>query len=88
VISPNGKLIAFSGREPSGRISALLCGPWIRPTRGHIAGTDGASFPILGAGQQADSVFYSSARGRLERVDLAGGAPVVIASGSYVRGAS
>ena len=52
-----------------------------------IAGTDGASFPFWSPDSQALG-FYSGLRGRLERVDLAGSAPVVIARAGYVRGAS
>jgi len=85
VISPNGKLIAFSGREQSGHIQL-----WVRPVDATdarpLAGTDGASFPFW-APDSKQIGFYSAARGRLERVDLAGGAPIVIASASYVRGA-
>jgi Tol biopolymer transport system component len=85
-ISPNGKLIAFSGREPGGRIQL-----WVRPVDSlearSVAGTDGASFPFWKPDSQAIG-FYSAARGRLERVDLAGGPPVVIANAGYVRGAS
>ena len=44
-----------------------------------LAGTDGASFPFW-APDSRQIGFYSAARGRLERVDLVGGAPVVIAS--------
>ena len=85
VISPNGRLIAFSGRDATNRIQL-----WVRPIDSTdarpLAGTDGASFPFWSPDSQALG-FYSAARGRLERIDLAGGAPVVIARAGYVRGA-
>ncbi len=84
-ISPNGRLIAFSGREPGGRIRL-----WVRPIDSTdalpIDGTDGASFPFWSPDSKALG-YYSAARGRLERVDLAGGAPVPIVRAGYVRGA-
>ena len=85
VISPDGKLIAFSGRDAAGRIQL-----WVRPVDSTdsrpVAGTDGASFPFWSPDSNAVG-FYSAGRGRLERVDLAGGAPVAIARAGYVRGA-
>ena len=84
-ISPNGRLIAFSGREPGGRIQL-----WVRPIDSTdarpITGTDGASFPFWSPDSQ-EIGFYSAARGRLERVVLAGGAPIPITRAGYVRGA-
>jgi Tol biopolymer transport system component len=86
VISPDGKLIAFSGRDAANRIQL-----WVRPIDSTdarpLAGTDGASFPFWSPDSRAIG-FYSAARGRLERVDLAGGAPIAIVRAGYVRGAS
>ncbi len=86
VISPNGRLIAFSGRDATGQIQL-----WVRPVDSTdarpIAGTDGASFPFWKPDSQALG-FYSAARGRLERVDLTGGAPVAIVRAGFVRGAA
>ena len=85
VISPDGRLIAFSARSADGRIQL-----WVRPLDSTearpIEGTDGASFPFWSPDSRSVG-FYSSGRGRLERVDLSGGAPVVIARAGFVRGA-
>jgi len=85
VISPNGRLVAFSARSSEGRIQL-----WVQPLDAMaarpVAGTDGASFPFWSPDSQSLG-YYSAARGRIERIDLSGGAPVVIAHASYVRAA-
>ena len=85
VISPDGRLIAFAARAADGRIQL-----WVRPLDATEAraldGTDGASFPFWSPDSRSLG-FYSSGRGRLERVDLAGGAPVVVARAGFVRAA-
>ena len=86
VISPDGRMVAFSARSRDGRIQL-----WIRAldsTAAHpVDGTDGASFPFWSPDSRSVG-FYSSGRGRLERVDVAGGAPVAIVRAGFVRGAS
>ena len=86
VISPNGQLIAFSARSSDGRIQL-----WLRPLDSAnaraIEGTDGASFPFWSPDSKAIG-YYSPGRGRLERVDVAGGAPLEIVKAGFVRGAS
>ena len=86
VISPNGQLIAFSARSRDGRIQL-----WLRPLDSAnaraIDGTDGASFPFWSPDSRSIG-YYSPGRGRLERVDVAGGAPVEIVKAGFVRGAS
>ena len=52
-----------------------------------IEGTDDASFPFWSPDSRSIG-FYSSSRGRIERVDVNGGAPVAIVRAAYVRGAS
>ena len=85
-LSPNGRLLAFSARSADGRIQL-----WVRPLDSldarPLEGTDGASFPFWAPDSQAIG-YYHSGKGRLERVDLNGGAPVMIAKGGYVRGAT
>ena len=86
VISPDGRAVAFSARARDGRIQL-----WIRAldsTAAHpVDGTDGASF-LFWSPDSRSVGFYSSGRGRLERVDVAGGAPVAIVRAGFVRGAS
>jgi eukaryotic-like serine/threonine-protein kinase len=86
VISPNGEMIAFSARARDGRIQL-----WVRPldsaTARAIEGTDGAQFPFWSPDSKSIG-YYSPGRGRLERVDAAGSAPVEIVKAGFVRGAS
>jgi Tol biopolymer transport system component len=86
VISPDGRHVAFSARSREGRIQL-----WVRALDSTdaraIDSTDGASFPFWSSDSRSIA-FYSPGRGRLERVDLAGGAPIAVASAGFVRGAS
>jgi Tol biopolymer transport system component len=86
VLSPNGRSVAFSARSADGRVQL-----WVRPLDAAdarpIAGTDDASFPFWSSDSRSVG-YFSSGRGRLERVDLAGGTPVVIARAGFVRGAN
>jgi Tol biopolymer transport system component len=86
VISPNGQLMAFSARSSDGRVQL-----WLRPLDSAnaraIEGTDGASFPFWSPDSRSIG-YYSPGRGRLERVDVAGGAPIEIVKAAFVRGAS
>ena len=86
VLSPNGRLVAFSARGAERRVRL-----WVRPldsaTARPIEGADGASFPFWAPDSRALG-YYSNARGRLERVDLEGGAPVAVARAGFVRGAT
>jgi serine/threonine protein kinase len=86
VISPDGRQLAFSARSKDGRIQL-----WVRAletAEAHaIDGTDGASFPFWSPDSRSLG-FYNAARGRIERVAIAGGAPVPVVSAAFVRGAS
>jgi serine/threonine protein kinase len=86
VLSPDGRSVAFSARSADGRVEL-----WVRPLDNAdarpIAGTDDASFPFWSPNSRSVG-YYSSSRGRLERVDLTGGAPIVIARAGFVRGAN
>jgi len=85
VISPNGRFIAFSARSADGRTQL-----WLRPLDGEarpMEGTDNASFPFWSPNSQSIG-YYNGPKGRLERIEIAGGAPVAIASARFVRGAS
>jgi Tol biopolymer transport system component len=86
VLSPNGKYIAFSARSGDNRIQL-----WLRPLDSiearSIDGTDGAAFPFWSPDSQSLG-FYDTPKGRIERVDIAGGAPIPVVSAGYVRGAS
>src|SRR5262249_46280596 len=83
VLWPDGRMVAFSARPSAGQIRL-----WIRPLDGldarPLEGTEGASFPFWSPDSRSVG-YYSAARGRLERVEVAGGAPVVIARGGFVR---
>ena len=85
VISPDGQSIAFSARSTNGRTQL-----WVRPLDGEahpIDGTDNASFPFWSPDSRSIA-YYNSPRGRLERVEIAGGAPIPIVSARYVRSGS
>jgi Tol biopolymer transport system component len=86
VLSPDGRSVAFSARAADGRVQL-----WVRPLdtadARAIAGTDDASFPFWSPDSRSVG-YYSSSRGRLERIDLVGGAPITIARASFVRGAT
>ncbi len=86
MISPNGRHIAFSARSRDSRIQL-----WLRALDATdalaIEGTEGASFPFWSPDSRSIG-FYNPGRGRIERVDLAGGAPVAIVRAGFVRGAS
>jgi serine/threonine protein kinase len=85
-LSPNGKYIAFSARSSDNRIQL-----WLRALDSiearPIDGTDGASFPFWSPDSQSLG-FYDAPKGRIERVDIAGGVPIPIVNAGYVRGAS
>ena len=86
VLSPDGRSVAFSARSADGRVQL-----WVRALDAGearpIAGTDDASFPFWAPNSRSVG-YYSSSRGRLERVDLTGGAPLVIVRAGFVRGAN
>jgi eukaryotic-like serine/threonine-protein kinase len=86
VISPDGRLICFGARSQNGKIQL-----WLRALDSAdakaIDGTDGASFPFWSPDSKSIG-FYVSGRGRIERVDVAGGAPFAVVRASFVRGAS
>jgi Tol biopolymer transport system component/tRNA A-37 threonylcarbamoyl transferase component Bud32 len=86
VLSPDGRFVAFSARSRDNRIQL-----WVRALDAAearpIEGTDDASFPFWSPDSRSIG-FYSSSRGRIERVDVNGGAPVAIVRAAYVRGAS
>ena len=86
VISPDGRTLAFCARDASGRIRL-----YVRALDAHdatpVEGADDASFPFWSPDSRMLG-FYSASRGRIERVDLGGGAPVPIVTAGFVRGAS
>jgi Tol biopolymer transport system component len=85
VISPDGRLVAFSARSSDGRTQQL----WVRALDSlearALEGTNGATFPFWSPDSRSLG-FVST--GRLQRVNVAGGAPVVIARTGFARGAS
>jgi len=85
VLAPNGRAVAFGARSADG-VTQL----WVRPLDSSEArplpDTIGASFPFWSPDSRSLG-FYNPSRGRLERIDLAGGSPVAIARAGFVRGA-
>src|SRR5262249_18118736 len=82
VISPNGRFIAFAARSTDGR--ARL---WVRPLDAEprpIDGTDDAEFPFWSPDSQSIG-FYNAPKGRIERVEIAGGASVPIVTARFMR---
>jgi Tol biopolymer transport system component len=86
VLSPNGQRVTFTARGAGGRIQL-----WVRALDSTDAraleGTDSAAFPFWSPDSQSIG-YYNQVRGRLERISVAGGAPVAIVSAGFVRGAS
>jgi eukaryotic-like serine/threonine-protein kinase len=82
-ISPDGRAIAFVA--VSGGSSKL----WVRPLDSigarELPGTDGAEQPFWSPDSRSLGFF---AGGKLKRVDVAGGPPVVVADASAARGAT
>ncbi len=76
-VSPDGKTIAFTANG-QGKTSL-----WIRPLRAlepqNLPGTDDASFPFWSPDSRQIGFF---ADGKLKKIDLAGGFPIVIADAS------
>src|SRR5262245_59074681 len=81
-ISPDGRQVAFVANASGG--GAKL---WLRPldqvAAQPLAGTDGATYPFWAPDSRAVGFF---ADGKLKRVDLAGGAPQVLADAPQGRG--
>jgi Tol biopolymer transport system component len=86
VISPDGRTLAFTARDATGRIR-LYVRALDANDASPIDGADEASFPFWSPDSRTLG-FYSAIRGRLERVDVGGGAPVPIVTAGFVRGAS
>ena len=87
-LSPDGTMVAFAARAADG-ITRLYVRSLDAIEARPMPGTEGATFPFwspdsrsLGFGRA------NSAGSRIERVDLAGGAPVVITTAGFMRGAN
>jgi Tol biopolymer transport system component len=84
VISPNGRMVAFTAKSTDGLMQL-----WVRALDSmdahSLKGTEGATFPFWSPDSQSLG-FYAT--GRLQRVDLIGGAPIEITRAEFVRGAS
>jgi len=74
-ISPDGKLLAFSARDASGKAQL-----WLRPLESldprPVPGTDGASYRPIWAPDSRHIAFV--AEGKLKKVDIAGAPPQTI----------
>ncbi|HEV2202187.1 MAG TPA: protein kinase [Bryobacteraceae bacterium] len=77
-ISPDGRFLVFGAA--SGSAAAML---WLRPLDSQVArplpGTDGANFPFWSPNSKSVAFF---AGGKLKRVEIAGGAPLVVCDAS------
>jgi Tol biopolymer transport system component len=83
-ISPDGRLLAFVGRTPTGR--ELL---WVRPLDSlsfrPLDGTEGASFPFWSPDGRSIGFFADS---KLRKIEAQGGPPQTLCETSIARGGS
>jgi Tol biopolymer transport system component/predicted Ser/Thr protein kinase len=90
-----GNTVGGISLSPDGRTAAFVAaangktGLWVRPLDGTtarlIAGSEGAAYPFWSPDSRSVAFF---AAGKLQRADLAGGAPLAICSTSQARGAA
>ena len=80
-LSPDGRQLAFVANGEKG--SQLWLRPLDQVAAQPLAGTDGASFPFWAPDNRAIGFFADS---KLKRLDLAGGAPQVLADAIVPRG--
>ena len=84
VLSPDGRLLVLGPRNDSDRRSL-----WLRPLDAEVAtelpGTDGATYPFWSPDGRTIAFF---AGGKLKRLDVAGGTPIVICDAENPRGGS
>lgn len=70
-ISPDGRVLAFTAKEPDGKLSL-----WIRPldsvTPKALGGTEGAEFPFWSPDSRFIGFFAES---KLKKIDISGGRP-------------
>ncbi len=82
VLSPDGKLIAFTARGAQDNVEI-----WVRPLNSlephPIEGTDGATFPFWSPDSRSLAFFVI---GKLKRVDLNGGVPTDVVDAQQGRG--
>ena len=87
-LSPDGTMVAFAARAVDG-ITRLYIQSLDAIEARPLPGTEGATFPFWAPDSQSLGFGRANSAGsRIERVDLAGGAPVVIMNAGFVRGAS
>ena len=83
VISPDGRRVAFSGEDASGRVQL-----WIRPLDSYsatpLAGTDGAIFPFWSPDGRFIGFFADK---KLKRIESSGGSPLSLRDVDGVGGA-
>ena len=85
-LSPDGKLLAYAAAGADGQ-SHIFIRPLDRFEATPLGGTQGGSGPFFSP--HGDWLgFFVAAEGRLKKVALSGGAPVVISEAPDVRGAS
>ncbi len=80
-LSPDGRQLAFVANGEKG--SQLWLRPLDQVTAQPLAGTEGASYPFWAPDSRAIGFFSD---GKLKRIDLAGGAPQVLADAPQGRG--
>jgi eukaryotic-like serine/threonine-protein kinase len=85
-LSPDGRTLAFAAAGDDGR-SQIFVRPLDRFEATPVLGTQGATGPFFSVDGEWIG-FFVAAEGRLKKVALSGGAPVVLCEASDVRGAS
>ena len=84
VLSPDGKRLVFPATDTSGK-QAL----WVRPldslTAQRLEGTDGATYPFWSPDSSYLGFFQN---GKLKKIDVAGGPPVLLCDAPDARGGS
>ncbi len=84
-LSPDGTMVAFAARAADG-ITRLYVRPLDAIEARALAGTEGAIFPFWAPDSRSLGFRRENSAGsRIERVDLAGGAPVVITTAGFMR---
>jgi len=82
VISPDGRMLAFTAADTSGRFQL-----WVRPLEAAeprpLAGTEGAQYPFWSPDSRAIGFFTP---GKLKTIDVSGGSPLTLCTAAEGKG--